>query len=61
MFGTYYGLWGFLWTKFYLCLHKAHLEIIIGHGGFYSFKPFFVKKIKEINICCIYHVELDEL
>ena len=48
--------------EFYLRFQAANPRIIIGKRMFDSFQPFFVKKLKERNVCCcIYHVEMEEL
>jgi hypothetical protein len=41
---------------------KLHPQINIGKSSFDVLHPFFVKQMKEWNVCCcIYHVEIDEL
>jgi len=48
--------------EFYLHFQNKHLEIIIKKKLFDDLRPFFVKRMKEWNVCCyIYHVEIDEL
>jgi hypothetical protein len=48
--------------EFYLHFKKKHLEIIIRKRSFDDLCLFFVKGMKEWNLCCcIYHVEIDEL
>jgi hypothetical protein len=48
--------------EFYLHFQNKHLEIIIKKKLFDDLHPFFVKRMKEWNVCCyIYHVEIDEL
>ncbi len=46
----------------FLKFQPTHLNLIIRQRSFESLKPFFVKHVKDQNICCcIYHVELNEL
>ena len=48
--------------EFYLHFQAAHSEVIVGKRIFDSFQPYFVKKLKDRNVCCcIYHVEMEEL
>lgn len=48
--------------EFYLRFQAANPKVIIGKRMFDSFQPWFVKKLKERNVCCcIYHVEMEEL
>jgi hypothetical protein len=48
--------------EFYLHFQKMHPQIKIGKRSFDVLHPFFVKQMKEWNVCCcIYHVEIDEL
>jgi hypothetical protein len=48
--------------EFYLPFQKKHLEIIIKKRLFDDLRLFFVKRMKEWNVCCcLYHVEIDEL
>jgi hypothetical protein len=47
---------------FLLHFQKAHLEVVIGKQSFEFLHPFWIKGLKEHNVCCcIYNVELDEL
>jgi len=47
---------------FFLRFQKAHLEVAISKWLFDSLNPFWVKNLKEPNVCCcIYHLELEEL
>ena len=48
--------------EFYLRFRSAYPQVIIGKRMFDSFQPYFVKKLKDRNVCCfIYHVEMEEL
>jgi hypothetical protein len=48
--------------EFFLRFQAANPRVIIGKRMFDSFQPFFVKKLKERNVCCcIYQVEIKEL
>jgi hypothetical protein len=39
-----------------------HVEVIIGKRAFDSMRPFWIKKMKDRNVCyCIHHVEIEEL
>lgn len=47
---------------FYLRFREANPTVIVGKRMFDSLRPWYVKKLKERNVCCcIYHVEMDEL
>jgi hypothetical protein len=47
---------------FFLHFQKAHPMLIIGKQSFDYLHPFWVKIMKEHNVCCyIYHVEMEEL
>jgi hypothetical protein len=48
--------------EFYLHFQQKHPKIIIGKRAFDGMHLFFVKTMKDQNVCCcIYHVELDKL
>ena len=48
--------------EFYLRFQAVNPKVIIGKRMFDSFQPWFVKKLKERNVCCcIYDVEMEEL
>jgi hypothetical protein len=48
--------------EFYLCFQAAHPLVIFGKRMFDFLQPFWIKRLKERNICCcIYHVEMQEL
>jgi hypothetical protein len=48
--------------EFYLKFQRAHPEVIVGKHSFDFLRPFWMKKMKERNVCCcIYHVEIQEL
>jgi hypothetical protein len=47
---------------FFLRSQKAHPLVIVGKRAFDALRPFWVKRMKERNVCCyIYHVEMEEL
>ncbi len=47
---------------FFLHSQKAHPLVILGKRAFDALRPFWVKRMKEQNVCCyIYHVEMEEL
>jgi hypothetical protein len=48
--------------EFYLRFQAAHPLVIVGKRMFDFFQPFWIKRLKERNVCCcIYHVEMQEL
>ena len=48
--------------EFFLRFQKASPQVIIGKRSFDLLLPFWVKRMKERNVCCcIYHVEFQEL
>jgi hypothetical protein len=48
--------------EFYLRFQAAHPLVVIGKCSFDFLQPFWVKRLKERNVCCyIYHVEMQEL
>jgi len=48
--------------EFFMQFQEAHPMVIVGKRMFDSLRPFFIKALKERNVCCcIYHVETDEL
>lgn len=48
--------------RFYLKFRQDNPTVIIGKRMFDSLRPWYVKSLKERNVCCcIYHVEMDEL
>lgn len=48
--------------EFYLRFQAAHPLVIIGKRSFDLLQPFWMKRLKERNMCCcIYHVEMQEL
>jgi hypothetical protein len=48
-----------LQTTFYKRFKAANPDVLIGQTSFISLKPFFVKSIKDRNLCCYkHHVEL---
>jgi len=48
--------------ELYLQFQVVNPRIIVGMGTFDFFQPYFVKKLKEQNVCCyLYHVEMEEL
>jgi dihydrofolate reductase len=48
--------------EFFLHFQRMHPLIIIGKRMFDSLRPYWVKKMKDRNVCCyIYHVEMKEL
>jgi hypothetical protein len=48
--------------EFFLHFQRMHPSIIIGKKTFYSLQPYWVKKMKDRNLCCyIYQVEMEEL
>jgi hypothetical protein len=52
------------WLKmdFFLHFQRMHPSIVIGKKMFDSLWPYWVKKMKDRNVCChIYHVEMEEL
>lgn len=51
-----------LQMEFLLCFQRVHPSIIIRKRSFDLLKPYWVKKMKDQNVCCcIYHVEMEEL
>jgi hypothetical protein len=47
---------------FFLHFQRMHPSIVIGKKMFDSLWPYWVKKMKDRNVCChIYHVEMEEL
>jgi hypothetical protein len=49
-------------TEFSLHFRSVHPSIIIRKQSFNSIRPFWVKKMKDRNVCCyIYHVKMEEL
>jgi hypothetical protein len=52
----------FLQTALYLRFQAKHPDILIRERSFVKFLPFYVKPLKDRNVCCCrYHVELDML
>jgi len=48
--------------EFFMRFQEAHPTVIVGKRMFDSLKPFFIKALKERNVCCyIYYVEMDGL
>ena len=48
--------------EFYLRFRSAYPQVIIGKRMFDSFQPYFVRRLKDRNVCCcIYDVEMEEL
>lgn len=46
-------------TTFYNRFKANNPDVTISQSAFHVLKPFFVKKLKEQNVCCCkYHVEL---
>jgi hypothetical protein len=57
----------YIWSGFILELDfftlfkDEHPNVQMQLRAFESLKPWFVKKLREWNICCKYHTEIDEL
>jgi hypothetical protein len=48
--------------EFYLRFQVANPLVIVGKRMFDFLQPFWIKRLKERNVCCcIYHVEMQEL
>ena len=51
-----------LQIEFFLRFQKASQCVIIGKRSFDLLRPFWMKPMRERNVCCyIYHVEFQEL
>ena len=51
-----------LQMEFFLRFQVAFPAVIVGKRSFDLLRPFWVKRMKERNVCCcIYHVEFQEL
>ena len=51
-----------LQMDFFLRFQKASQHVIIGKRSFDLLRPFWMKCMKERNVCCyIYHIEFQEL
>ncbi len=46
---------------FFFRFYATHPCVNIGQCMFERLKPLFVRRMKDQNTCCIYHVEIDEL
>jgi hypothetical protein len=48
--------------EFFLHFQRVHPSIITRKRSFDLLRPYWVKKMKDQNVCCcIYHVEMEEL